>query len=134
MIPSLAGLVCNTSRRPYILTHRLCVVVAAAVASRLHWFVENPRLGSPHPQRRAKWELENVILPPLRVIGHLSGNTTVLNSFKDIEPFVASALGSVQTFLLGMEWHTIGRDLPEENCAFEKILQCLFEPKSGRVF
>ena len=85
--------------------------------------VDNPRLGSPHPQRNVEWELDNAILPLLRIIGTLVGTRAVSDALAGIEPLVADALGLVQTFLLGMDWNSPQRNLPWESSSFGSILE-----------
>ena len=67
----------------------------AAVACRLHAVIENPHLGSPHLQRHVEWELDNVILVPLRLIRVLRYHCARSNALVVIESLVADALGSM---------------------------------------
>ena len=85
--------------------------------------VDNPRLGSPHPQRHVKWELDHVIRPPLRIIGALVETRAVSNGLAGIEPLVADALALVQTFLLGVDWNAPERNLEGESSSFGSILE-----------
>ena len=124
-IPLPAGLVCTTHnvRGQNILINKLGVLVVVAVAHRLHSFVGNPRLGSPRPQRHVEWELDHVLLSPLRIIGALVGTHVVSNGLAGIEPLVADALCLVQKFLRGMDWNTPERKLERESSSFGRILE-----------
>ena len=90
---------------------------------RVHSFVGNPLLGSPHSQRHVKWELDNVILSPLCITRKLLENCTVSNALADIGLVVENILDSLQTFLLGMDWNGHERDLWGENSSFICILE-----------
>ena len=67
--------------------------VLQANANSLQASVKNPRRGSPHPQRHVIWELDHVILPPLRIIRNLLQNCAVSDALTGIELLVIDTLG-----------------------------------------
>ena len=81
---------------------------------RLRLVVRNPLTHSPYPQRNIQWELENCIWIPLYEMWELSGNEAISDAFKDIQPFFADALYSIQKFICGMDWDHKSRELMEE--------------------
>ena len=89
--------------------------------------VENPWLGSPDPQRQrdVPWELEHVILRPLCIIRQLLEISAISNALVSEEPTSAAldALGSVEKFLLGIDWNIPKRSLMDENFSFGRILE-----------
>ena len=66
-----------------------------------------------------------MISPPLRIIRKLVGTRAVSNGLAGIEPLVADALGLVQTFLLGMDWNSPGRDLGDESWLYRESLEAI---------
>ena len=103
--------------------------MAEATANSLRASVEQPLLGSPKsPQRHVEWELNNVVLTHLRVIGKV-WESAVLSpaALADVRPFVADALRSVQKFVQQLDWTGSERNLGRENeyllSIFEEIEQ-----------
>ena len=102
----------------------VCTAMVAA-AHRSRSLLENPRLSSPHPQRNVEWELHHAITLPLCIIEQLRDDYAVSGALAGVDPLAAArdALGSIHTFLLGMDWNSPQRDLGLESWHYRKILE-----------
>ena len=115
------GLVCASLCLHSFLTFLHAVLQANANSVRAS--IKNPRLGSPHLHRQVGWELDNVILPPLRITAQLLRNRAISNALVGIESFAADVLGAVQTFVEAMDWTGPERNPGRESSSFEDIIR-----------
>ena len=99
--------------------------VAEAASNSLRLSVKNPCLGSPHdPRRHVEWELDNVVLPHLRIIRKVWESAVASASTpSNVRSSVIDALRLVQVFLREIDWNSSGRNPSGESLSYRWILE-----------
>ena len=120
-----------TSRTLYTVP-QLLTLITVTVAHDLRLLVQNFRLGRPHdlcPRRHVDWDIENVVLDYLRTIRQALESRAATTY---VQLFVADALGSIQNFILGMDWKSPEKALGEVHLDYTQVFNELQALQSNK--